>query len=117
MQYRRGDEPWRVVKLGAGTLVRQQEERVSVEAEDGDSVDLVCFRSVITYVCFCLCLYHSKLYLALYCSVEAANCWVEDIMEQAEDVTRWGGAGAQLALPAPTSPSQVVPQKVPSEGS
>ena len=56
MQYRRGDEPWRVVKLGAGTLVRQQEERVSVEAEDGDSVDLVCFRSVITYVCFCLCL-------------------------------------------------------------
>jgi len=81
-QYRRGDEPWRVVKLGAGTLVRQQEERVIVEAEDGDSVDLVCF------------------------SVEAANCWVEDIMEQAEDVTRWGGAGAQLALPAPTSPAQ-----------
>ena len=50
-----------MVKLGAGTLVRQQEERVSVEAEDGDSVDLVCFRSVITYVSFCLCLYHSKL--------------------------------------------------------
>ena len=49
--------------------------------------------------------------------MEAANCWVEDIMEQAEDVTRWGGAGAQLALPAPTSPAQVVPQKVPSEGS
>ena len=66
MQYRRGDEPWRVVKLGAGTLVRQQEERVSVEAEDGDSVDLVCFRSVITYVglnCayLCLCLYDSEL--------------------------------------------------------
>ena len=50
MQYRRGDEPWRVVKLGAGTLVRQQEERVSVEAEDGDSVDLVCFRSVLIIV-------------------------------------------------------------------
>ena len=42
----------------------------------------------------------------IYCSVEAANCWVEDIMEQAEDVTRWGGAGAQLALPATTSPAQ-----------
>ena len=39
--------------------------------------------------------------------MEAANCWVEDIMEQAEDVTRWGGAGAQLALPAAaTSPAQ-----------
>ena len=50
MQYRRGDEPWRVVKLGAGTLVRQQEERVIVEAEDGDSVDLVCFRSVLICV-------------------------------------------------------------------
>ena len=66
MQYRRGDEPWRVVKLGAGTLVRQQEERVSVEAEDGDSVDLVCFRSVLPCVglnCayICRCLYHSKL--------------------------------------------------------
>ena len=66
MQYRRGDEPWRVVKLGAGTLVRQQEERVSVEAEDGDSVDLVCFRSVIPYIGFNCgyirsCLYHSKL--------------------------------------------------------
>ena len=39
-----------MVKLGAGTLVRQQEERVSVEAEDGDSVDLVCFRSVLICV-------------------------------------------------------------------
>ena len=44
-----------MVKLGAGTLVRQQEERVSVEAEDGDSVDLVCFRSVLHR-------FHNRLY-------------------------------------------------------
>jgi len=69
-QYRRGEEPWRTARLGTSTLVRQHTERICVENEGGESVDL------------------------LASSLEDADIWVEDIMEHMEDSIKWGKAAS-----------------------
>ena len=56
------------MKLGTGSLVRQMEERFCVENEDEEHADLISS------------------------SVEEANMWVEDILEQVEDVSNWSKA-------------------------
>ena len=68
--FRRGEGPWRTARLGTSTLVRQHTERICVENEVGESVDL------------------------LASSLEDADIWVEDIMEHMEDSIKWGKAAS-----------------------
>ena len=56
--------------LNTSTLVRQHTERISVENETGDNVDL------------------------LFSSLEDADCWVEAIMMHIEDRLKWGKAAS-----------------------
>ena len=63
-------EPWKTVMLDTSTLVRQHTERISVENETGDNVDL------------------------LFSSLEDADCWVEAIMMHIEDRLKWGKAAS-----------------------
>ena len=63
-------EPWKTVMLDTSTMVRQHTERISVENETGDNVDL------------------------LFSSLEDADCWVEAIMMHIEDRLKWGKAAS-----------------------
>jgi len=65
-QFRRGEIPWKIVKLGTGSLVRQEVDRFCVENEDEDHADIICDNK------------------------EDANGWVEDILDHIEDVSKWG---------------------------
>ena len=56
------------MKLGTGSLVRQEVDRFCVENEDEDHADIICG------------------------SKEEANGWVEDILDHIEDVSKWGKA-------------------------
>ena len=73
--------------LDTSTLVRQHTERISVENETGDNMDL------------------------LFSSLEDADCWVEAIMMHIEDRLKWGKAasGNQTAEVSEVNEEEIKP--------